>query len=342
MKKTLLLIFTSLSFLFACSEPQEVLASKQQGYNSLHKLNRAFDINGNSAITVWPFTGEYLKQRNSLYKKIGRLSLTQAERQELDYLIIAERFPERFFAWPANRSVLTQQVVDNNTDKAIIAWLSTVQSQLEKAKESNLKLNMLELSMLKKHVANTAQLNGISTELNKQLTVIHDYLNEYQTRGSLGLNGLTNGSEWHQSKLNYFANKTQPPLEWLTLIQAKLKGLPPSQLTYSFEQSHQQSVAQQLLASDKSLAGFDWQQGYINLRAQALNTTLNEHEQQFWLTLMETDIGIHYHRWSRSQAMLNLKKRLNVDHTVAEYLLEDIMLYPGLSFIYARYTSKNM
>jgi len=50
------------------------------------------------------------------------------------------------------------------------------------------------------------------------------------------------------------------------------------------------------------------------------------------LTMMETDIGIHYHAWTIEQAKVNLSKRLKVSEQTAQYLVEDIILYPGQSF----------
>lgn len=341
MKKSLLLIILWISTLLGCSDSQAPYSSETDAYNALYSLNQGLHPQPESELKFWPFTPEYLEQRHLVYAKINGLDLTPAEQQELNYLIIAERFPERFFAWPAFVPVIENSIANQAAESQQIAWLGFVQKQLAEARKSDLKLNKLELASLKKQLNELLASTVITPKLQQALTRFNDYLASYQPRGSIGLDGLANGSSWHQSKLNYFSGITLPPLEWLTVIQAQLKNMPASQLTFSFELNHEVSVAEQLIVTDNTPSGFDWQQGYFNLREHALNTSLTAPEQQFWLTLMETDIGVHYHRWSKSQALLNLKKRLRVDDNTANYLLEDIIFYPGMSFIFARYTSTN-
>jgi uncharacterized protein (DUF885 family) len=53
--------------------------------------------------------------------------------------------------------------------------------------------------------------------------------------------------------------------------------------------------------------------------------------------MMESDIGIHYHAWTLPQAKVNLIKRLQMSPEEAQYLVEDIILYPGQSFSFIRH-----
>lgn len=339
MKKSLLLIFLWISTLVACGGSDVPFSSKADAFKALYSLNQALHPQTENKVQFWPFTAAYLERRHLVYKKINLLDLTPAQQQELNYLIIAERFPERFFAWPAYVSVIKNSMLSHALESQQIAWLDFAQKQLVEARKSGLKLNRLELTAIKSQLEELLASTNKMPKLQQALTKFNDYLASYSPRGSIGLNGLTNGNSWHQSKLNYFSGQTLAPLEWLTAIQAKLKKMPASQLDYSFKPSHAESVAEQLLATKNTLPGFDWQQGYFNLRAQAKKSALSAAEQQFWLTLMETDIGVHYHHWSKSQALLNLKKRLSTDDNTANYLLEDIVFYPGFSFIFARYIS---
>jgi len=71
------------------------------------------------------------------------------------------------------------------------------------------------------------------------------------------------------------------------------------------------------------------------LPAMAKNSQLSPEDKRLMLALMETDVGIHYHAWTLSQAKVNLVKRLAISQRDAQYLVEDSVLYPGHAFSFA-------
>ena len=58
-------------------------------------------------------------------------------------------------------------------------------------------------------------------------------------------------------------------------------------------------------------------------------------DELLYMAMMETDLGVHYHAWTLSQARLNLLKRLNISEEEATLLVEDILFYPGQAFSFA-------
>ena len=265
------------------------------------------------------------------------MKLTVAQTNQVNYLVIAERFPERYFAWPAHTDVLSNMlsIVKNDAQyKNIEQWLIFVKSQLQSAEQSNLKLNKIEHNYLKHYVQQAINSTDIPIELNESLSVLNNYLMQYKPRGSIGLSGLANGSQWYQSKLNYFANDVLSPLEWLSLIDSKFKTMQSSteQLTVGTSDVSQLS---ETFLKEMQVSGLDWSTAYRLLPQLASTKQLTAADKRLYLAMMETDLGVHYHAWTLSQARLNLLKRLNISEEGANILVEDIIFYPGQSFSFA-------
>ena len=226
-------------------------------------------------------------------------------------------------------------IVKNDAQyKSIDYWLIFVQTQLKAAEQSNLKLNKIEHSYLKYYVQQAINSTNTPIELNESLSVLNNYLTQYKPRGSIGLSGLANGSQWYQSKLNYFANDVLSPLEWLSLIDSKFKTMQSSteQITVGISDVSQLS---ETFLKETQLLGLDWSTGYMLLPQRANNKQLTAADKRLYLTMMETDLGVHYHAWTLSQARLNLLKRLNISEEDASILVEDIIFYPGQAFSFA-------
>ena len=96
--------------------------------------------------------------------------------------------------------------------------------------------------------------------------------------------------------------------------------------------SHQTSFVVKYLSDEKLIEGLDWQSAYLDLPAMASNMNMSDKDKTLMLAMMESDIGIHYHAWTLPQAKVNLMKRLEISQEEAQYLVEDILLYPGQSF----------
>ncbi|MFY8325938.1 hypothetical protein [Pseudoalteromonas sp. ZZD1] len=331
--------------LWGCSEPELKYSSIEQIDQQIKIQNVLLQPN-KTPISVsviklaqLPFSEQYLEQRHTIYKSLRALTLDENTQQLADYLSISERFPARYFPWPSQVNVVENMLNNNVPQQQISDWIDFTAEQLSLGLQSKLKLNKIELAEFHLRLTELKSRDDLTEGLTKSLNSFNTYLQQYTPRGSVGLHGLPNGSPWYQSKLNYFAGKTDAPLKWLVKIQKQLANIDNIPFTLTLQQEHRQSVLEQWLES-KSLdmvSGFDWSQGYYNLplsASRALQNMSND-EKYFWLAMMETDIGIHYHAWTIQQAKVNLSKRLNLSSETAEYLVNDIVFYPAFSFSFA-------
>ena len=346
MLKNVIWFCFSVLFLSACSDESRQYQNSEQAQQALFSLNQFLKPtnNGMSAAlseSQWPFSDSYLKERHSIYRAMRSLELTSAEQQLLDYLVIAERFPQRYFSWPVYIPVLDNMLEHNKQQdiaEQIASWLSFTQQQLVLAEESKLRLNSIELNALQAQVTKALNQQSLPLAIKQTLTDFNTFLASYTPRGSAGLHGISNGGHWYQSKLNYFSGSTKAPINWLVAVQAKLKGSKQQAHPVTLAIDHQHSVLEQRFALSKNLpTGFDWAQGYQNLRraAEQAVTELSDAEQTFWLAMMETDLGIHYHAWTVQQAKVNLMKRIKITPQQADYLVADIIFYPAYSFSFS-------
>ncbi|MCF6145201.1 hypothetical protein PMAG_a2150 [Pseudoalteromonas mariniglutinosa NCIMB 1770] len=331
-------------FLSACGDTNNQYQNKEQAQQALQRLNqflRPTDAISSVSESQFPFSAAYLKERHNIYKAMKGLELTPAAQSSLDYLIIAERFPQRYFTWPAHIPVLDNMLdhnQHNDITDAINNWIGFTQQQLVAAKESKLRLNSIELTALQSQVTKSLARSDLPETIKRTLIQFNDYLASYTPRGSVGLYGLSNGGPWYQSKLNYFSGITKAPINWLVAIQAQLKDMKQVPYMITFAENHQHSVlAQRFTLSKQNTAGFDWAQNYheLTLNAAEIATRLTPEERTFWLAMMETDLGIHYHAWTVQQARVNLLKHLQMTPQQVDYLLADIIFYPAQSFSFA-------
>jgi hypothetical protein len=343
MNKILFITFCLPFLLAGCSKETSRYGNFSQAKAALEQLNIVLNNsesnNQNKEIgTSALFSDKYLRQRHEIYQSLMNMTLTPGQRAQVNYLVIAERFPERYFAWPAQINVLKniQLFASSNKDILTIKWLQSTLSKLKDAHQSKLKLNKIELSLIKGYLAKFKVTDEHSTELSSVFNELVDYLLVYKPRGSIGLSGLANGSEWYQSKLNYFSGEVHSPLEWVTLLNNEIKKLEPQPLNITLQSSHQQSFIVHYLAKEQAIDGLDWLTNYQLLPEMAQQTLLTNPSKTLMLALMETDVGVHYHAWTLPQAKVNLMKRLTLTEQQAKYLVEDIALYPAQSFSFAK------
>ena len=327
-------------FLAACSKQPQPYESFEDAQVALKTLNMALvqpDAKKIDRITKEQlvFSDAYLVKRHTIYQNLMDMELNLNQIAQVNYLVIAERFPERYFNWPAQVDVLKNMLAfegSKSTPDNIITWLKLTQDTLDSAKQSNLKLNKIELTLLQSYVLSAIGSNDVQPALKSHIRAFSDYLASYKPRGSVGLRGLPNGSQWYQSKLNYFSGEVHSPLEWVTILNENIKVLDRVAFDSKLSISHKKSFLVQYLSNEKLIEGLDWQADYQDLPAMASNMNMSDKDKTLMLAMMESDIGIHYHAWTLPQAKVNLMKRLEITQEEAQYLVEDIILYPGQSF----------
>ncbi|MGB1292650.1 MAG: hypothetical protein ACPG5Z_10955 [Pseudoalteromonas sp.] len=336
-----------LMLLTGCSEPAIKYSDIEQVKQQLRVQNeflQPLDTSIASEITLdskLPFSESYLLTRHDVYRSLRAMDLTKPQQQLADYLSISERFPARYFPWPANINVV-ENMLSNDliTDQEIAQWIGFTIKQLSLGLESKLKLNKIELNSLKSHVAKLEEIKDIGQDISVALESLSDYLSSYTPRGSVGLHGLPNGASWYQSKLNYFAQKTDAPLIWLAKIQNRAEFSKQQRYTQTFDGDHSDSLLEKWLMfnSYELIAGLDWEQSYYNLplSASLQIEKMSDSDKAFWLAMMETDLGIHYHAWTVQQAKVNLQKRIQMSDKQAAYAVENLVYFPAFSFAFAQ------
>ncbi|WP_372761580.1 hypothetical protein [Pseudoalteromonas sp.] len=340
MNKTLTFSFLVCLLLTACSKQEPSYTSYSEAQQALQAVNLALypppQLKHKGLLDEQlPFTDDYLTQRHYIYQQLMQMTLTEPQTAQVNYLVIAERFPERYFAWPAHTNVLTN-LINLATSAAdyqkVAQWLKFVQQQLVNAEQSNLKLNKIERNRLASYV--TAAINDSDTpdQLLAQLQTFNEYLISYIPRGSVGLYGLANGSAWYQSKVNYFSGQVHSPLQWLTIINQQLKNAQPQANEDVVMVNQQQSFILQFSNHAQRAAGLDWLTGYTDLPHMANRIELTDYQTSLMLAMMETDVGIHIHAWTLPQARINLIKRLQVSPETADQLVTNIVLFPAHAF----------
>ncbi|WP_404339455.1 hypothetical protein [Pseudoalteromonas mariniglutinosa] len=316
--------------LSACSEQSEQQKTLAQGHAEIIALNKLLHVQAQDSTKLyWPFSEQYLAARHTIYQDLKDQQLTQQQMAQLNYLIIAERFPERFLPWPRQVNVISNaKQVTETGDEALNNWLQFVHHKLIEAEQSNLRLNRLEVNQLRGYLLAFKQFDSLPA-----VSVLDNYLQSYKPRPTLGLMALSNGKEWYQSKLNYFTAKTQSPLQWLAQLQSLMTEYSGDvAIVIDEKRSHSSPFILDFLTASEGELGFDWQLNY--LEPHQSKRQLTKAEQYFWLVMMETDLGIHYHSWTTQQAQFNLMKRLGLTEQKANWLIKDIVFYPAMSFLF--------
>ncbi|WP_404390281.1 hypothetical protein [Pseudoalteromonas phenolica] len=302
--------------LVACSE-KSIQTTFTEAQLSIKEINTAL-LNEQKVdeVKYLPFSEAYLKDRHLILKNVAFTSLTAEQQSELQYLIIQERYPERYLPWPAITNVAKHL---NSAQKA--AWQKLVVSKLKEAQESKIFYNRYELEQL------------IDYSKSDNLDDLQAYLEGYKPRSRLGLYQLPNGKEWYQSKINYYYSAVEKPI---TLL-AKIQKVSSEQKTNStiLENFDLIEVAKQ---NCKIEAGLNWIEQYINLPATFKNCDMSKLSKyrKSVLVLAEVDLGIHYQAWSEQQALVTLVQKLEIDNIQAKALLTDIIFKPAAVLAAAR------
>ncbi|WP_138593581.1 hypothetical protein [Pseudoalteromonas aurantia] len=309
-----------LFFLIGC-EPQ-TLISFDELRNGLQSNNSTLDtIVGQSTELTLPFSEAYLKHRHYLYESADITNFNSEQREDLAYLKIQERYPERFLPWPVQVNVVNNLKPNMS---AMSKWSELVLQRLTAARESKILLSRYERNILIEYIEQ-AEFD------NKELK---EFLAKYKPRTRLGLYQHPNGKEWYQSKLNYYYDISKSPNETLNKIQTELarRGKRVSLALSIMGENH--FALSYLQSHCESVEGLNWIDAYTNLPATAKQcaATHNSDITRLFLSLMEIDIGLHYQGWSKQQARVTLQARLRLTDFEADRLVEGTVLYPATIF----------
>ncbi|MBD1584244.1 hypothetical protein [Pseudoalteromonas sp. S16_S37] len=320
-----LIVIAALVHLTGCEKaPVPEVISYQSAQQALQEINQALAPNQiERTLTVLPFTDEYLDRRHVIYQSLDKQALDKGQLDELNYLMIQERYPERYIMWPASVNVLKNALAKGFNEGDINNWFLHVIAKLEEAKESKIYLSRIELSRLKSYLSEQDKGNELTS-----------YLDKYKPRSGIGLYQLPNGREWYQSKLNFYYTEALSPSSLLTQVQHRLadkfinaqksaEHLSDENLNYALSvlKTHCQELK----------PGLNWQDAYVNLPATlaSCQLSLTAQEQALMLALMEVDLGVHYQGWSLKQATVTLQSRLELTDQQAYSLIEGVALHPA-------------
>ncbi|MFY8297769.1 hypothetical protein AAEU28_03075 [Pseudoalteromonas sp. SS15] len=314
--KLYLIILPILIVLSACSEQQR-LSSFEEVQSQLKNINAVlFSKSEGELSEVLPFSEVYLKQRHTALNSADLKLLNEYQVNELQYLIIQERYPERYLPWPA-----AINVAKNLNEAQRQKWQNLVLARLEDAKQSKILYNRYELKKIKAYSES------------ESLTDLTDYFKTYKPRSRLGIYQLPNGKEWYQSKVNHYLGNVENPQVVLANIQA---------LTNEYDNHENDLEALSLVEIAKKhcsiVTGLNWQHAFVNLHAtfeQCEKQKLVAYKQLI-LVLAEVDLGIHFQAWSEQQAMVVLNQKLSLQPEQAMEFLGYIVMKPAAVLSLAR------
>lgn len=306
-------------FLFlvsACTEQQE-LNSFTEVRAQVKNINAVLSTDTQLEETkVLPFSEAYLEQRHIALNSANLQLFTEHQIKELQYLIIQERYPERYLPWPAAINVAM-----NLGEAQKKEWQKLVLKRLEDAKQSKILYNRNELKKLKMY------------SKSESLTELNDYFKTYKPRSRLGIYQLPNGKEWYQSKVNHYLGSVENPQVVLANIQA---------LTNEYDNHENDLEVLSLVEIAKKhcsiVDGLNWEHKFVNLHAtfeQCEKQKLIAYKQLI-LVLAEIDLGIHFQAWSEQQAMVVLNQKLSLQPEQAMDFLDYIVMKPAAVLSLAR------
>ena len=314
--KFLLIILPILFLLSACTEQQK-LSSFEEVQSQLKNINAVLLTDSKNELPeVLPFSEAYLKQRHIALNSADPQSLTEYQVNELQYLIIQERYPERYLPWPA-----AINVAKNLSEAQRKKWQNLVLTRLEDAKQSKILYNRYELKKLKAY-SESASLTGLT-----------DYFKTYKPRSRLGIYQLPNGKEWYQSKVNHYLGNVENPQVVLANIQALTNE-------YDNHEIHLEALSLVEIAKEHCsiVGGLNWEHEFVNLHEtfeQCEKQKLVAYKQLI-LVLAEIDLGIHFQAWSEQQAMVVLNQKLSLQPEQAMHFLDYIVMKPSAVLSLAR------
>ncbi|MFC3032343.1 hypothetical protein ACFOEE_07420 [Pseudoalteromonas fenneropenaei] len=316
-----LLLLTLSATLVGCSEPQ-IKPSAEALQHQLVQLNGMLRRTEAEHIPPLPFDEPYLKQRHELYQALGAVAATP----ELSYLVIAERFPERYLPWPIYSDISV--VLQTQTPQVRQQWFAFVHARLQQAQESRIYLTRQELDYIQ-----TALQTFPASQAKQQLV---EYLAGYKPRSRSGLDQIPNGSEWYQSKLNYFSQQTHAPLVWMQMIAARLPAYANESHRETETLDFDKAWLQEFITKRcEPVRGLDWQFDYVNLveTVALCQVNLNDMQKQLWLTIMMLDVGIHYQGWNEQLATQFITEHLDLTADQVSRVLQQVARYPGAVFV---------
>ncbi|WP_052262085.1 hypothetical protein [Pseudoalteromonas luteoviolacea] len=318
-------VLSSALLLGACGEPDKQINLKQF-VERTHSLNWFMLDSTNASIEqVLPYDELYLAQRNTLLNSLDKAQLTLNDQNTLTYLTIQQRYPERYLGWPMQSNIV-EKALEHFTPQQVDAWLKRTQTRLVSARESNILLSRIERAQLLTYLSTTKH----QSNEKEALTV---FLQQYKTRSGIGLSQLPNGSEWYQSKLNYYTGDVNSPYELASVLSTVIEDA-PKDIT-----ANKQLLASTVLPTALALLdvgcehakGLNWRDHFIDIR-----TTIGQCKGQTDRNVLhvvaliaEVDLGVHAFSWSQQQAMHRLQTRLNLNEAQAYALLKSIVFYPA-------------
>lgn len=302
----------------ATTKSEQELTSDLVQLNSLLRVAVTDETRG----IVWPYSDGYLKTRHELYAMLAKHNPTS----EISYLQISERFPQRFLPWPI-QSDLVETLHNLSPDKQD-EWFNFVSKRLNEAAESKIRLTQFEREELVHSLSSLGNQSAAAKALLSQLQT-------YVPRTRLGMDQLPNGSEWYQSKLNYFAGAVNKPLDWMQIVSIKLTDeRKVAAIELNFANWNTSIIEQFVLGQCEPVNGFDWQFHYYNISetVERCSLSLDSDVGYFWATIMMLDLGLHYQGWNQQLAEAFLTARLDVDEETKVNIIRQVSLYPASVF----------
>ncbi|MDK1290033.1 hypothetical protein [Pseudoalteromonas umbrosa] len=321
-------VLTTVFILGACSESKTPF-NLADFTRKLHALNWFISGSQESDIEkVMPFDEHYLLLRHELLDSVDIHELSQADASTITYLKIQQRYPERYLSWPVQTNVLASSPAYFSMQE-IDSWLLSVKSRLEDGIESNINLSRIEKSQLIEYLS-------VSEHQSDASSALKVFLEQYKTRSGIGLSQLPNGTEWYQSKLNYYAGTVSAPHDLLQIIQHdKSEGFSTPEFEWRFTVSKRPFVLALLGKQCQYEEGLNWRDHFIDIRKTVLSCSHHLGKDRLYIAaiIAEVDLGVHAFSWSQQQAMHRLQSKLALDEAQAYALLKNIVFYPATIFV---------
>ena len=310
-------------FLSACGEPSKP-QDTQQLARQYKELNILLTNNGNPVDTiVFPFSEHYLKQKSQLldawYEQAN--TLDEQTLNELELLIIEQRYTERFFPWPFQTNPVKHYAARFSPfdDKRVAQYINHTRLTMESASKNKIKLGKEHYQSLLTHVEHAKEYLQQYPLSHKALSSFSDYLSAYLPRRTSGLGSLPNGKEWYQTRLNYFVGTAIEPkniINQILILQPKIENNAAYLNCFG---THQCSNNQ----------GIDWRTNYSNRKSEFIDIQFG-YEQS---VLAEVDFGVHLQNWTTEHALTVIKEKLRVNDEKAKNLFETIIDEPALAMV---------
>lgn len=358
-KFTPLLLILLLLIVTGCSDNKTPNPNEDNLIEQLQQNNALLEKYGQQQDEIsYPFSQAYLTKRHELYQQLKNQGVNYYSADQLDYLIIEERFAERFFMWPPYAAVISNWLTlrERNAELSVAEteqveltqWISLAQKTLMQRYDEKLILDKIHLHRLQYEIKQSiSQLKrafinptAVNVALIQSLEGFADYLSNYRARNSLALSQQPNGASWYQAKLNYYGNTVKSPAQWFNAttqtlsalgITALPKGTLPAKIFHDDRLLNNWFL--EVFPITSRSKGLDWRHSYVDIVS-----TLSQSEQSkvtpqlhfVAAVLAQVDIGIHYQVWTQQHARNVLQTLLGLDSVSADKIIEYTVLYPGV------------